>query len=54
MLVKNTLAPICFAEHTPLLELLREQDEAVRNGFVAGIALIVDEKRSACWLYHRW
>ena len=38
----TSLESLCFSAETPLLEMLKKQDEAVKSGLPAGIALIVD------------
>jgi nucleotide sugar dehydrogenase len=42
MLIKATINLICFSPDTQLFEILEKQDEAVKLGMPAGIALIVD------------
>lgn len=44
MLTKTALEPLCFRASTPLIDVLTQCDKAVKNGFPAGIALVVDEE----------
>lgn len=41
--VTSTLNPICFSIQTPLLDILQQQDEAIKLGYPSGIALILNE-----------
>ena len=44
MLTKTQLDPICVQVSTTLLEVLRQSERAVKQGFPAGITLVVDEQ----------